>query len=99
MKAELSDVERAHAIYTKGNLAVYDWWVLGLSNAFIWHCPTEKLLDLYRAHITNNHLEVGVGTGYFPAKTMPSAQPTARAARHQPELSRESGETPRGLSS
>lgn len=75
MKAELSDVERAHAIYTKRNLAVYDWLVLGFSNAWLWHCPTEKLLDLYRAHITANHLEVGAGTGFFPAKTMPSAQP------------------------
>lgn len=75
MKAELSDVERAHAIYTKRNLAVYDWWVLGFSNAWLWHCPTEKLLELYRAHITANHLEVGAGTGFFPAKTMPSAQP------------------------
>ena len=75
MKAERSDVDRAHAIYTKGNLALYDWWVLGLSNHWIWSCPTEKLLDLYRAHLTANHLEVGAGTGYFPAKTMPSAQP------------------------
>lgn len=75
MKAELSDLERAHAIYTKRNLAVYDWWVLGFSNAWLWHCPTEKLLELYRSHITANHLEVGAGTGFFPAKTMPSAQP------------------------
>ena len=36
MKAERSDVDRAHAIYTKRNLALYDWWVLGLSNHWIW---------------------------------------------------------------
>lgn len=71
MKGELSDVERAHAIYTKRNLALYDWWVLGFSNTRLWDCPTEKLLEHYRAHITANHLEVGVGTGFFPAKTMP----------------------------
>lgn len=75
MKAELSDVERAHAIYTKRNLAFYDWLVLGVSNSHVWHCPTEKLLDLYRAHITSNHLEVGAGTGFFPARTVPSTQP------------------------
>jgi hypothetical protein len=73
MKVERSEVERAHAIYTKGNLAIYDWWVLGLSNAWVWHCPTDRLLDLYRSHLTPNHLEVGVGTGYFPAKTMPGS--------------------------
>jgi hypothetical protein len=31
----------------------------------LWKCPTPRLLDLYNAHVTANHLEVGVGTGYF----------------------------------
>jgi len=75
MKAELSDVDRAHAVYTKTNLAFYDWWVMGVSNPRFWRCPTEKLLELYRGHITANHLEIGVGTGFFPAKTMPPGQP------------------------
>ncbi len=70
MKPELSDVDRAHRIYTPRNLAFYDWWVLGVSNHWFWRCPTAKLLDLYRSRITGNHLEVGVGTGYFPAQTL-----------------------------
>jgi len=65
MKAELSDVDRAHAAYTKRSLAFYDWWVLGISNRRIWKCETEKILELYRAKLSPNHLEVGVGTGYF----------------------------------
>ena len=75
MKAELSDVERGHAAYTKRSLALYDWWVLGFSNKRIWKCPTEKLLELYRAHISDNHLEVGVGTGYFLKNTLPEGEP------------------------
>jgi hypothetical protein len=46
-------------------LAVYDWWVLGLSNRFAWRCPRERLLAHYDAHVSANHLDVGVGTGYF----------------------------------
>jgi len=65
MKAERSDAERGYTVYTKRTLAFYDWWVLGFSNRFIWRCPTEKLVELYREHVSDNHLEVGVGTGYF----------------------------------
>src|SRR4051794_1502272 len=58
-------IEAGQAIYTRSTLALYDALVLGLSNRFIWRCPTARLLDLYDAHVTANHLEVGVGTGYF----------------------------------
>lgn len=75
MKAELSDIDRAHAAYTKRSLALYDWWVLGISNRRIWKCPTEKIIDLYRAHLTENHLEVGVGTGYFLEHSLPKGRP------------------------
>jgi len=70
MKAGLSEVDRAHAAYTRGTLACYDWWVLGFSNRRVWGCPTEKLLDLYRANLSSNHLEVGVGTGYFLSNSL-----------------------------
>ncbi len=71
MKAGRSDVRRAQAIYTKANLGFYDWWVLGISNDRIWDCPTPKLLEFYRSHVSANHLEVGAGTGYFPAMALP----------------------------
>jgi len=72
MKARLSDVDRAHAIYTKRNLALYDWWVLGFSNRRLWHCETEKLVELYQTHLSPNHLEVGVGTGYLLEHSLPA---------------------------
>lgn len=75
MKAELSDVEKASAVYTRRSLAFYNWWVLGVSNKLIWKCPTEKILELYREHITDNHLEVGVGTGYFLTESLPDGMP------------------------
>lgn len=71
MKSELSDVERGYAVYTKRTLALYDWWVLGVSNRSIWRCPTSKLEEFYREHLSVNHLEVGAGTGYFMDKCLP----------------------------
>jgi ubiquinone/menaquinone biosynthesis C-methylase UbiE len=59
------DVEAGQAIYTKPVLMIYDWWVLGFSNSFIWQHPTRHLVDLYQTYTTHNHLDIGVGTGYF----------------------------------
>jgi hypothetical protein len=53
------------AVYSRRLLSTYDIMVLGISNSLIWRCPTAHTLDLYNAHVTSNHLDVGVGTGYF----------------------------------
>lgn len=53
------------AVYSKTVLRLYDFWVHGLSNHYLWHGPTVQLHALYQQHTTNNHLEVGVGTGFF----------------------------------
>jgi len=58
-------VARAHAAYTPFLLSFYDVLVHGLSNRLAWRCPTRALLDLYRANLSGNHLEAGVGTGFF----------------------------------
>jgi SAM-dependent methyltransferase len=52
-------------VYKPWVLHGYDWVVHGLSNAFAWRCPTRLLLDLYDRHVSNAHLDVGVGSGYF----------------------------------
>lgn len=58
-------VNAGQAIYTRRTLAVYDLVVLGVSNYFIWKCPTQRLVDHDNKHVGANHLDVGVGTGYF----------------------------------
>ena len=65
-------IAKAHAIYTPLMLSVYDLLVHGLSNRFAWRCPTRRLLDLYRAHLSTDHLEAGVGTGFFLDRAGPS---------------------------
>lgn len=88
-------------IYSKPVLAVYDAFVHGLSNRWAWRCPTSSILDLYDRHVSDNHLDVGVGTGYFPDRCRyPSSRPrlvlvdlnpnslavsAARLARYRPE--------------
>jgi len=59
------EIEAGQAIYSKPVLSIYDLWVLGISNKYIWKCPTSHLLKHFNQHITSNHLDVGVGTGYF----------------------------------
>lgn len=59
------DVIKGQAVYSKTVLALYDLWVLGISNRFFWKCPTSKMLGQFDAFVTDNHLDVGVGTGYY----------------------------------
>lgn len=91
-------------VYSPRSLKMYDWFVLGMSNRFVWRCPTEKLLELYQRHVTARHMDVGVGTGYFldrvrfptpaPAIALVDLHPTSleyaarRIARYQPTTHR-----------
>ncbi len=65
MKATDAQVVAGQAVYTRPTLAIYDVVVLGMSNRFIWRCPTARIEAHYRRHASANHLDVGVGTGYF----------------------------------
>lgn len=53
------------AIYVPWVLAVYDWYVLRLSNSLVWRCPSRRMLDWYNRHVASQHLDIGVGTGWF----------------------------------
>jgi ubiquinone/menaquinone biosynthesis C-methylase UbiE len=97
-----ADVRAGQSVYSQRVLRTYDLLVLGLSNRFIWKCPTRQLLALYDDNISSNHLDVGVGTGYFldhctfPKKTPRIAlldlnenclqQTAKRIERYRPEI-------------
>lgn len=52
---------------------IYDFWVLWVSNNYAWLCPTRAVqLPLYSASMGAAHLDIGVGTGYYPAKSLES---------------------------
>lgn len=65
MSVTQEQILAGQAVYTTQTLNAYDFMVLGVSNRFIWKCPTQRLLDLYNSYVSANHLDVGVGTGYF----------------------------------
>ncbi|MCH8544847.1 MAG: class I SAM-dependent methyltransferase [Alcanivorax sp.] len=89
------------AVYTKKVLFAYDILVLGISSSYIWKCPSKIIEQHYNRHISSNHLDVGVGTGYFLNRCQfPSSTPrialmdmnpnsldfvSRRIARHNPE--------------
>jgi 2-polyprenyl-3-methyl-5-hydroxy-6-metoxy-1,4-benzoquinol methylase len=101
MQPSKSEVEAGQAVYTRGTLSVYDIVVLGISNSFIWKCPSVRIEQHYNENVSDNHLEVGVGTGYFPDRChFPSQHPrvglmdmnpntlvfaSKRIARYRPE--------------
>jgi hypothetical protein len=104
MKATQEQVTAGQAPYTQRVLKGYDFIVLGLSNRFLWKCPTQRLIEHYNRHVTANHFDVGVGTGYFLDKCrFPSLTPRValldlnqnaldfaaeRIARYKPETYR-----------
>ena len=51
--------------YTRLLLNLYDPLVLGPIARYVWRCPTTVLVERYRRHIRDRHLDVGPGTGYF----------------------------------
>ena len=65
MSVMQEQIVAGQAVYTRRTLQAYDFVVLGLSNRFIWKCPTSRLVAHYERHVSANHLDVGVGTGYF----------------------------------
>ncbi|MBE9104763.1 class I SAM-dependent methyltransferase [Nostoc cf. edaphicum LEGE 07299] len=102
MTANIAEIVNAgQAIYTKSVLAIYDILVLGISHHFLWECPTSKHLDLYNRHISDNHLDIGIGTGFYldnckfssskPKVALMDLNPNCleatsrRIARYQPE--------------
>ena len=50
--------------YSRRMLRVYDP-LITFAARFAWRCPKSRLVDGYREHIRDRHLDVGPGTGYF----------------------------------
>lgn len=61
-------VKAGISLYTRPFLMIYDWFALGYGCHRLWNCSSRNLLELYNKHVTTNHLDIGVGTGYFMDK-------------------------------
>lgn len=62
--AAAKQVDLAPVVFNEQMLRYYDR-LLELTCNRVWRCPIWRTLELYRRHLSSNHLEVGVGTGYF----------------------------------
>ena len=96
------EIAAGHAFYTKRSLAVYDLAILGYFSRVAWRCPARRILEHYDECVSGNHLDVGVGTGWFLDRcTYPTVPPrlalmdlntecldvaARRVARYRPEV-------------
>ena len=65
MEITNEQVLAGQALYSRSFLAAYDFVILGFSTRLLWGCPAGRILQLYDAYTSDNHLDVGVGTGFF----------------------------------
>lgn len=61
----ISQRKIAYTVYSKPMLSLYDLIVIWFGNKYVTRCTSGRILELYNQHVSDNHLEVGVGTGYF----------------------------------
>jgi SAM-dependent methyltransferase len=64
-KSNAAKAKAGAAIYSRPVLFLYDWVILGNNCRFLWGCPAHHMLDLYNKCVSSNHLDIGVGTGFF----------------------------------
>jgi SAM-dependent methyltransferase len=70
------EVRKGAAFYTRRGLLIYNIYVLRFNNRWVWRCSRWKLIEHYDRHISNNHLDIGPGTGwYLQHARFPSANP------------------------
>jgi len=102
MNVTKEQVEAGQAAYTPRMLGFYDFLILRVIVPYLWRCPIEHPLKMYSEHLSSNHLEIGVGSGYFlDNSNFPSDNPrlalmdlnpnslqftAARVSRYSPEL-------------
>ncbi|EPS94263.1 hypothetical protein FOMPIDRAFT_1063274 [Fomitopsis schrenkii] len=70
--APIMTIDPSARVYSRFNLRMYDLVVLVVSNPLAWLCPTASvLLPLFHTKLgAQAHLDVGAGTGYYPAKSV-----------------------------
>jgi methyltransferase family protein len=100
------------ALYSRRNLRFYDFG-LAFNCRVFWRCPRSRLVELYDAHVSGRHLDIGVATGWLldacrfpiaePAITLMDLNPdtlaaaSERLARYRPTTHQANALEPFGL--
>lgn len=84
--------------YSSFVLSSYDFFVLYFSNKFVWRCPTKSvLLPFFRANAGPRHMDVGVGTGYFPAAATTRRREITSSDKHDRDTIKQGEDWPQKL--
>lgn len=68
-------VEPTPVVFNQRMLKYYDRLPEFTCNR-VWRCPISRTLEHYKRYLSSNHLEVGVGTGYFLERSpLPGSEP------------------------
>lgn len=67
------DTRKGQAVYNPVTLGLYDLWVLGITNRWMWQCPTSKIGQQFVDYAGEHHADIGVGTGYLLQHYLPAA--------------------------
>jgi hypothetical protein len=67
---ENRSLKAGQLFFSMMNHRMYDTGLYRFVTGQIWRCPTERLMDTYADNISGDHLEIGVGSGYFLEHTL-----------------------------
>ncbi|HET8659701.1 MAG TPA: methyltransferase domain-containing protein, partial [Micromonosporaceae bacterium] len=59
------DAGPGQAVYSRRILAIYDTGIIRIAQPMAWRCPSSRIQALYDTYASADHLDVGIGTGYF----------------------------------
>lgn len=71
------------SVYSRSFLSlVYDHYVLGFNMRYMWGCGTRSvLLPFFGDNFSNQHMDIGVATGFFPAAVL--GRPIRNQEKHE----------------
>lgn len=68
--------DHGQTFYRTNRLNGYDLVTVKAANYLLWRCPPRRLVELYNQHVTDRHLDIGPGSGYYLDHcTFPSPNP------------------------
>lgn len=68
--------DHGQTFYRTNRLNGYDLVTVKAANYLLWRCPPTRLVELYNQHVTDRHLDIGPGSGYYLDHcTFPSSKP------------------------
>jgi hypothetical protein len=70
-----ASVNSTPVVFNQRMLKYYDRLLEFTCNR-VWRCPISRTLEHYKRYLSSNHLEVGIGTGYFLERSpLPGSEP------------------------